>query len=300
MSRRYPSMVAPHAAFGQPSQPGALPSRDDTAGLNPLRLSDAVRSRTPAPSDQDASQAQGEVERIVLDMDFANTPPIDWTESNWARIAAALYPAPGATAQDGVEPVPAYVVKFLHAVDAAPGCKHPVDRYYPEDDENAEASWEVAEKAGWVTAVGSHKWKITPAGHAIIATPTPTIPAGKLGVIVRAIKVDLASAPGRHWFPVKATDLRALLDAAAHKQAEQRLDAATVERWQSMDSAPRDGSEFWALTDDVHGTGLSPFVSKCEWHPDAGFCTDELREPILWRALATDPHQHGAGNGGEA
>lgn len=55
--------------------------------------------------------------------------------------------------------------------------------------------------------------------------------------------------------------------------------------WRSMVTAPRDGSEFWALSDDTRGNDLPPFVSKCSWHPDAGFCTDELREPIMWRPL---------------
>jgi hypothetical protein len=31
--------------------------------------------------------------------------------------------------------------------------------------------------------------------------------------------------------------------------------------------------------------GLPPMVSHCRYHPDAGFCIDELREPSLWTEL---------------
>jgi hypothetical protein len=31
--------------------------------------------------------------------------------------------------------------------------------------------------------------------------------------------------------------------------------------------------------------GLSAMTSLCQWHEDAGFCVDEIREPTLWQLL---------------
>lgn len=33
---------------------------------------------------------------------------------------------------------------------------------------------------------------------------------------------------------------------------------------------------------------LESIVSKCQWHEDAGFCIDELRQPTLWQDLPKD------------
>jgi hypothetical protein len=52
--------------------------------------------------------------------------------------------------------------------------------------------------------------------------------------------------------------------------------------WLPIESAPKDGSEFIAYSQDKSGSGLPPFASLCSWHPDAGFCTDEIREPTHW------------------
>lgn len=51
--------------------------------------------------------------------------------------------------------------------------------------------------------------------------------------------------------------------------------------WQPIDTAPRDGSliEVYA----PGRSGLPPLVSLCVYHPDAGFCVDELRWPTHWR-----------------
>lgn len=35
--------------------------------------------------------------------------------------------------------------------------------------------------------------------------------------------------------------------------------------------------------------GLPPLMSVCQWHPDAGFCIDELREPTIWTTLPYVP-----------
>ncbi len=60
--------------------------------------------------------------------------------------------------------------------------------------------------------------------------------------------------------------------------------------WLDIASAPRDGTEIIAYSQDVSGvTGLNPFVSLCAWHPDAGFCTCELREVTHWMPLPAAP-----------
>lgn len=58
--------------------------------------------------------------------------------------------------------------------------------------------------------------------------------------------------------------------------------------WQDISTAPKDGTEFWGYSQDVHhGTSLKSFISRCAWHEDAGFCTDELRDPTHWCPLET-------------
>jgi hypothetical protein len=54
-----------------------------------------------------------------------------------------------------------------------------------------------------------------------------------------------------------------------------------------MTSAPRDGSLFLAWAPADHG--LPAMHSLCAWHPDAGFCVDELREPTHWMPLPAPP-----------
>lgn len=51
--------------------------------------------------------------------------------------------------------------------------------------------------------------------------------------------------------------------------------------WIHMDEAPRDGTLIEVFVPQKHG--LPGFISDCSWHPDAGFCVDELREPTAWR-----------------
>jgi hypothetical protein len=72
---------------------------------------------------------------------------------------------------------------------------------------------------------------------------------------------------------LKAKD--SALESKTEECAELRKDA-----WQPIDSAPKDGSEIIVYAPSVHG--LPSMVSKCAWHPDAGFCIDELRQPEYW------------------
>lgn len=50
--------------------------------------------------------------------------------------------------------------------------------------------------------------------------------------------------------------------------------------WAPIETAPRD-REIVVYAPSLEGLG--PLVSFCLWHPDAGFCVDELREPTLWQ-----------------
>lgn len=51
-----------------------------------------------------------------------------------------------------------------------------------------------------------------------------------------------------------------------------------------MRDAPRDRRiRVWA----PEYQGLPAIFAICQWHPDAGFCIDELREPVMWWDL---PH----------
>jgi len=58
------------------------------------------------------------------------------------------------------------------------------------------------------------------------------------------------------------------------------------EPWRSMDRAPRDGTVFLVYARGAHG--LPPMVSLCSYDKSAGFCIDELREPLCWVPLPSD------------
>lgn len=53
--------------------------------------------------------------------------------------------------------------------------------------------------------------------------------------------------------------------------------------WQPIETAPRDGTIIWVYAAAAHG--LPDFQSPCAWHPDAGFCADELRTVTHWRHI---------------
>lgn len=53
--------------------------------------------------------------------------------------------------------------------------------------------------------------------------------------------------------------------------------------WQRIETAPKDGTLIWTYTAEAHG--LPAFQSPCTFHPDAGFCTDELRPVTHWRPI---------------
>jgi hypothetical protein len=55
--------------------------------------------------------------------------------------------------------------------------------------------------------------------------------------------------------------------------------------WAPIATAPRHGLvEVWADCE-----GLGGFITRAEWHPDAGWCVDELREVTHWRPIERQP-----------
>lgn len=53
--------------------------------------------------------------------------------------------------------------------------------------------------------------------------------------------------------------------------------------WRPISSAPEDGTVVWVYTAAAHG--LPAFQGPCAHHPDAGWCTDELRIVTHWVPL---------------
>ena len=82
------------------------------------------------------------------------------------------------------------------------------------------------------------------------------------------------------------SDARAVWDAMLAASPQGEGSPGDAQGWRDIATAPRDGREIVAYSQDVSGTaGLNPFVSLCAWHPDAGFCTCELREVTHWMPL---------------
>lgn len=57
-------------------------------------------------------------------------------------------------------------------------------------------------------------------------------------------------------------------------------------QWQPIETAPHDHR---VLVYAPGREGLPPIMCTCEWHPDAGFCVDELRSPTHWMPLPEAP-----------
>jgi len=63
--------------------------------------------------------------------------------------------------------------------------------------------------------------------------------------------------------------------------------APSGDMWQPIKTAPTDGTE--VLVYAPPREGLKEMRSVCAYHPDAGWCIDELREVTLWQPLPTAP-----------
>jgi hypothetical protein len=65
--------------------------------------------------------------------------------------------------------------------------------------------------------------------------------------------------------------------------ARAAIDAYEAAQWfVRMEDAPRDET---ILVEAAAYEGLPGFFSTCRWHPDAGFCVDELRPVVRWRRV---------------
>ena len=53
--------------------------------------------------------------------------------------------------------------------------------------------------------------------------------------------------------------------------------------WSPIASAPTDGTLVWVYVKEREG--LSSFQGPCAYHPDAGWCMDEIREVTHWMPL---------------
>ena len=88
----------------------------------------------------------------------------------------------------------------------------------------------------------------------------------------------------------EAADLIERLAAMLAASPQGEGSPADAQGWRDIATAPRDGREIIAYSQDVRGkTPLDPFVSLCAWHPDAGFCTCELREVTHWMPFPPPP-----------
>ncbi len=59
-----------------------------------------------------------------------------------------------------------------------------------------------------------------------------------------------------------------------------------TDAWQPIATAPKDQQVF-VYVSPAHG--LPGFVSIAAWHPEAGWCADELRQITHWMPIFTLP-----------
>jgi len=57
-------------------------------------------------------------------------------------------------------------------------------------------------------------------------------------------------------------------------------DSGQRERWKPIEAAKTDGTEYIVWLSAKHD--MPGFVTRCAYHPDAGWCADELRDVTHW------------------
>lgn len=104
---------------------------------------------------------------------------------------------------------------------------------------------------------------------------------------VLALRTLLTSYNVGGWTDALAPMQRAL-------EAEAQLAAVTAERdalkaavWQPIAAAPKDGTPILVYTPSAEG--LPALICRAAWHPSAGFCVCEFREPTHWMPLPAPP-----------
>lgn len=61
---------------------------------------------------------------------------------------------------------------------------------------------------------------------------------------------------------------------------------SSMNEWLPIKQAPTDGTEVEVKTDEREG--LSSIICRCAYHPDAGWCVDELRSVTHFRYIQND------------
>lgn len=77
----------------------------------------------------------------------------------------------------------------------------------------------------------------------------------------------------------------------AHHRALAERGVFVVE-WKPIETAPKDGTVVWvyvAARSEGVQEELPAFQTCCAYHPDAGWCADELREVTHWMPLLPEP-----------
>lgn len=61
-----------------------------------------------------------------------------------------------------------------------------------------------------------------------------------------------------------------------------------LDGWEPIETAPKDRPIrlFAPGVSDRWEGDLGDLIAVCRWHPDAGFCVCELREPTHWQEVA--------------
>lgn len=70
------------------------------------------------------------------------------------------------------------------------------------------------------------------------------------------------------------------------------LTAASAAAWRPIEEAKED-QWVWIIAFAPAAHGLPAIVRPCQWHPDAGFCVDELRTVTHWTPLPEPPKEAG-------
>lgn len=60
-----------------------------------------------------------------------------------------------------------------------------------------------------------------------------------------------------------------------------------MSQWQPIETAPTDGTHILVFAPGVED--LRHIICSCSYHPDGGFCVDELRYPTHWMPLPAPP-----------
>lgn len=56
-----------------------------------------------------------------------------------------------------------------------------------------------------------------------------------------------------------------------------------MSEWQPIETAPRDGTLVWVYAPEREG--LAHIVCPCSYHPDGGWCVDEIRLVTHWQPM---------------